>query len=248
MTRNSRTKTDEGHLTGFPQKPKNRLQGVSLDQEARIAELEQQVAALTERVDRASGVIPTQFLPGFQDNEKKKPGPAKHIEDDELFRSRDGIVGWLEGIWPEIVQPLFATRDPRKVLAILKTVARPKESQPPWQSRFLRHPAKLLDFLNSKKFKKKPPRKTVLDALNRPLEDERRERAANRLPTRQIANAMAGVPKVSWRTSLDRCSKNPCRYLVTLSTAQHYRAMYKPSRGSIRAIHRGSSPSVPETG
>jgi len=83
-----------------------------------------------------------------------------------------------------------------------------------------------VNFLHSEKFKKKPPRKTVLDALNLPLEDEKRKRAANRLPTRQIANAMAGVPKLSWRTSMDRCSKNPCRYLVTLSTAQHYRAMY----------------------
>jgi len=90
----------------------------------------------------------------------------------------------------------------------------------------LQHPDELLEFLKSKKFRKKPPRKTVADALGTSLEDEKRKCAANRLPTRQIANAMAGVPKLSWRRSSDRCSENPCPYLVTLSTAQHYRAMY----------------------
>jgi hypothetical protein len=226
MTRNSRTKSRDKCLTGCSNQPKNGPAAPSGDLEARVWELEQQIAALTERVDRLGGVIPIEYFKDSAETDAKKPGPEKSVEDVELFRSRDGLVGWLEGFWPEIVQPLFATRDPRQVAAILKGVARPKESQPPWQSRFLRHPAKLLDFLNSKKFRKKPPRKTVLDALNRPLEDERRKRAANRLPTRQIANAMAGMPKLSWRTSLDRCSKNPCRHLVTVSTARHYRAMY----------------------
>jgi hypothetical protein len=225
MSGNSRTKNGGDYLTGFSEEPKNGGAVCSRDLETRVTELEQQVATLTERVDRLSGVIPRQYLPGFEEIGKKKPGPDKNIDDAELFRSRDGIVGWLEGVWPDIVQPLFATRDPRKVQAILKSVARPKDTQPPWQSRFLRHPVRLLDFVHSEKFRKKPPKKTVLDALNLPLEDERRKRAANRLPTRQIANAMAGVPKLSWRTSLDRCSKNPCSYLVTISTARHYRAM-----------------------
>jgi len=226
MTRNSRTKNCGSRLTGSSDEPKKQLPADSRDLEAKVLELEQRMAALTERVDRLNDVIPNRYLMGAEETDKKKPGPDKNIEDTVLFRSRDGIAGWLEGVWPEIVQSLYATDDPRQIAAILKSVARPKETQPPWQSRFLRHPARLLDFLKSKKFKKKPPRKTVLDALNLPLEDERRKRAANRLPTRQIANAMAGVPKLSWRTSLDRCAKNPCGYLVTLNTAQHYRAMY----------------------
>jgi hypothetical protein len=224
---NSQTKNCENDLTGFSGKLKEQPSTAhSRDLETRIAELEQQVVALTERVDRLDGVIPVQYFMRSDATEAKKPGPDKSIEDDELFRSRDGLVGWLEGVWSEIAQLLFATQDPRRVVAILKSVARPKDAQPLWQSRFLQHPARLLDFLDSEKFRKKPPRKTVLDALGVVLEDERRKRAANRLPTRQIANAMAGVPKLSWRTSLDRCSKNPCRYLVTESTAQHYRAMY----------------------
>jgi hypothetical protein len=91
----------------------------------------------------------------------------------------------------------------------------------------LAHPAKLFEFLHSDKFTRKPPKRTVIDALtDRRGADDRWQRAANRLPTRQIANAVAGLPKIEWRTSLDRCSENPCRYPVALNTARHYRAMF----------------------
>lgn len=191
-----------------------------------MAGLEKEVAALREVVDRLDGVVPNYFEARVNETGNKKPGPTKNIQDNELFRSRDGIVSWLEEVWPELVQPLLAAANPRQAAAVLKKVARPKNIQPPWQSRVLAHPAKLFDFLRSSKFKKRPPKKTVMDALNRPAEDEKRNRAANRLPTRQIANAMAGVPKLRWRTSLDRCSTNPCTYPVAISTDRHYRALF----------------------
>jgi len=119
-------------------------------------------------------------------------------------------VSWLEEVWPEIVKPLLAADDPSEVAAIFSKVARPKDLQPPWQSRFLAHLSDLRDFLRSEKFRIKPPKQTAIDALNRPAQDEKQKRAANRLPTRQIANAMAGLPELEWRTSLDKCSRNPC--------------------------------------
>ena len=134
-----------------------------------------------------------------------------------------------------VVRPLLAAANPREIAAVLKKVAKPKDLQPPWQSRFLAHPAVLLNFLRSNRFKKRPPQKTIRDALNRPAEDARRKRAANRFPTRQIANAMAGVPKLRWRTSLDRCSTNPCSYPIAISTDRHYRAMFtQPAREATK--------------
>ena len=214
-------------MTGFSEELTNQAAELPESLEARVAELEKELAALRERVDQLGGTAPNYFETGILSTVNKKPGPAKNIEDDELFRGRDGLVDWLEQVWPEIVQPLLAAKDPRAVAAILRGVARPKDLQPPWQSRFLAHPAKLLDFLRSKKFNRKPPRKTALNALNRPVGDETRKRAANRLPTRQIANAMAGLPRLSWSTSLDRCSKNPCPYPVSISTDRHCREMYR---------------------
>jgi hypothetical protein len=221
---NPRTKNRPAPLTGFSGEPTNEPLEQPASLEARVAQLEKEVAALREVVSRVDGVLPGYLYTGV--DESKKPGPDKYIGDAELFRTRDGIVGWLEEVWPELVQPLLAAANPREVAAVLKKVAKPKNLQPPWQSRFLAHPAVLHNFLRSNKFKKRPPKKTVMDALNRPAEDARRKRAANRLPTRQIANAMAGVPKLRWRTSLDRCSTNPCSYPIAINTARHYRAMF----------------------
>lgn len=52
--------------------------------EIRVAKLEQQITGLTERVDRLSGVIPRNYLPGAEDKHKRRPGPEKNIDDDEL--------------------------------------------------------------------------------------------------------------------------------------------------------------------
>lgn len=215
---NSRTKTRGIPLTQILEQSKKSL-------EAQVASLAARVAELEERVDRLDGVAPRYYYGGREDT-KKKPGPERSIDDAQLFRNRDGLVGWLEEVWPEVVRPLLATNDPRRVAAIFKNVARPNDLQPPWQSKFLAHPAMLLDFLRSKKFRIKPPRKTVVDALNGPPEDEKRKRAANRLPTRQIANAMAGVPTLKWRTSLDKCSENPSGDVVAFNTDRHYRAKF----------------------
>jgi len=225
-TINSRTKKRGADLTGSLEEPAKQAAQRPESLDARVAALEKEVAELWELVNRLDGVAPSYFYTGIADIENKKPGPGKNIEDAELFHSRDCLVGWLEEIWPVMVQPLLAAANCRELAAVLKKTARPRDLQPPWQSRFLAHPAHLFDFLHSRRFRRKPPKKTVIDALNRPADDKRRQRAANHFPTRQIADAMAGVPKLSWRTSLDKCSKNPCTYPVAFNTDRHYRAMF----------------------
>lgn len=230
--RNGLEFTDEkagAHLTGSSEEPTKQATEPLASLEVRVAALEKEVAALWEVINPPDDIGPNYFYTGINDNKDNKPGPGKNIEDADLFRSRNGLVGWLEDVWPEIVHPLLAAANPREVAAVLKKAARPKDLQPPWQSRFLRHPAYLFDFLHSRRFRRKPPKQTSIDALNRPADDERRKRAANHLPTRQIANAMAGVPKLSWRTSLDRCSKNPCPYPIAPNTDRHYRAIFATS-------------------
>jgi hypothetical protein len=72
---------------------------------------------------------------------------------------------WLEEHWPKIVKPLLAARNPRQVAGVLRPIAKAREIRPQWQKRIVGHPAKLLDFLRSEKFRIKPPKKTVVDAL-----------------------------------------------------------------------------------
>ena|SRR2546426_5160974 len=188
--------------------------------EERLAELEKRV----EGLERHTGV----FLPQlYRTDHKKRPGPEAKIFDIELLHHRDALVNWLEEIWPKLVHQLFPAGSPRAVAAALKPFAEEAaDLRPLWQRRFLAHPARLLDFLRRNRFKRKPTKSTVVDALNRPGSDERRERAANRLPTRRIANAMAGVPQLRWRRSLDRCSKRPSHLTVGLNTDAYYREMF----------------------
>jgi len=109
---------------------------------------------------------------------------------------------------------------------VLKPIAAAREIRPAWQKPVVGHPAKLLQFLRSEKFRKRPPKKTFEDALHL-YHSEQRQRAANRLPTRQIANAMAGVPRIKWRTSLDKCSKRPSSSRVGYNTATYYRTIFR---------------------
>jgi hypothetical protein len=96
-----------------------------------------------------------------------------------------------------------------------------------WQKRLLPNPAALFDFISDERFRKtKLPMATVKDALTLPVDDDRRRRAANQFPARQIANAMAGVPDIGWRRSLDRCSAKPSGTYLAVNTDLYYRRVY----------------------
>jgi hypothetical protein len=123
-----------------------------------------------------------------------------------------------------IVKPLLAAKNPRQVVAVLRPIVTAREIRPEWQKKVVGHPAKLWEFLHDNKFRRKPPKKTVRDA-RRLYHSEQRDRAANRLPTRQIANALVGVPQLKWRTSLDKCLKSPSSYSVGYNTATYYRTI-----------------------
>jgi hypothetical protein len=205
-------------LTRFSRNPEKSL-------EARVTRLEERVAAMQEEIDRASGATPAWFREAMDAATKKHPGPRQKMDQTELVLNRDNLVVWLEEHWPKVVKPLLAARNPRQVAAVLRPIATAREIRPEWQKRMVGHPAKLLDFLRSDKFRIRPPMKTVVDALCA-LDVEKRKRAANRLPARQIANAMAGVPKIKWRTSLDKCSERPSAYSVGHNTTEHYRGMF----------------------
>ncbi len=159
---------------------------------------------------------------------KRRPGKPYVVEDDQLWGFRDEIIGWLEVSWPDIAPKLLAARKKEDFDKALKPLA-------DWQSyvgkQFLSNTEALLDFLHSHRFNRKPPRRTVVRALNGSWADEESrlatQQATMRLPTRQIANAMAGVPEISWRTSLDRCSRMPCPIAVHTRTEKHYRKLYR---------------------
>ena len=184
----------------------------------RVAELEKDVALL-----KSVSAWPL-FASELSHTEKKKPGPKEKISDEELFRYRDGLIVWLEPFWPWMRDRLVAAGTVAEVEAILEAVAPEPEYRAGWQNRVLQNAVALCEFLWDERFRKTElPRATVAAALTLPRDDERGKSAANQLPARQIANAMAGVPDVGWRRSLDRCSKRPSTLAIALNTDLYYR-------------------------
>ena len=199
----------------------------------RIAKLERRLLKLEEDVSLLIRVNPSPVLneaviPGEPEKleDRKRKGPKEKIDDYDLLHGRELLISWLESIWPAIVDQLIKARDPRHVQALFEEYAVQRDSRPDWQTRFMKEPGALLEFLLSDRYGKTLPHATVVNALNLPFDDERRARAANRLPTRQIANAMAGVPDLKWRTSFDKCSQRPSQARVGPYTEFYYRRLY----------------------
>lgn len=194
----------------------------------RIAELERQVAELRRDVALLKQLSD---WPVFADESeelkhKKQPGPKEKISDEVLFHYRDGLIRWLERFWSWLEDRLLAASTIEQVRAIFEAVAEEPELRPEWQRRLLESVAALHEFLGSERFRKTLPKGTVIDALNMPLNNARRDRAANQFPSRQIANAMADVPDIGWRRSIDRCAAQPSKAYVPVSIDMYYRDKY----------------------
>jgi hypothetical protein len=194
----------------------------------RFAELERRIRRLEDDVALLKSLNPSPLIDEVViEVERKKRGRKEKISDAVLFNYREGLILWLESVWPWLADRLFTARTPEQVEAILEAIAEGPASMPDWQERLLQNAGELLDFMRHEKFRKKELLSvTVTDALTLPCNDERRRRAANQFPTRQIANAMAGVPDISWSRSLDRCYANPSTVYFSQTTEMYYREMY----------------------
>jgi hypothetical protein len=138
-------------LTGFSEERQKSL-------EARVARLEARIEGMQDQINDASGVAPAWFREAMEAAEKKRPGPRKKVDDTELLLNRDNLIVWLEEHWPKIVKPLLAAKSPAEVAEVITPIAAASDIRPTWQNGVVGHPAMLLDFLRSEKFRKRPPK------------------------------------------------------------------------------------------
>jgi hypothetical protein len=203
---------------------------VSADQPPdRITELERRVLQLEKDVALLKSLSGSPFFNEVAtEPTRQKPGIKPRLSDEELLGYRDGLILWLEPVWPWLAERLAATRNVEHVAALLEAIADDDpEQRPPFQQRLLHNAAALFAFLFDEKYRKTELAKSrVTEALNWPWEDEKPGGAANQLPTRQIANAMAGVPDIAWSTSRDRCAKKPSEIRVAFNRDLYYRDKY----------------------
>lgn len=214
-------KTAMNSRKGISSKPIDKVSEKELPD--RLAELERQMVALRKEVDFLKKKFGGWPFPVDEEGytEKEKPGPKEKIDDTDLFHNRLALILWLEPMWPWLEDRLSGTAE--ELRAVLEAVAENAEIKSDYQRRLLQNTDSLREFLSHERSGKTLAKATVIDALTLPLDDERRWRAANQLLTRRIANAMAGVPDITWRTSLDRCSAQPSDATVAINLDMHLR-------------------------
>jgi len=235
-----RTRRKATKLTA--QKPK---EGLTRSCQERLDSLEDQVRRLESRLVYVELNLGIQVFP---EKVQKQPGPTPQISEEDLLDNRDRFIGWLEARWQDLRPRLLGAANTKQVSEALLSVASTEESHDYYVRRILDGAGALRQFLQSRRFHRKPSKRAVINALREEYEDPKRIKAAAQLPTRQIANALAGVPQIGWRRSLDRCSKTPARIVVGRKTEEYYRALYGipvPKRVAERANPQGS---VPEPG
>ena len=156
------------------------------DAECVIRTLEQRVARLEKAL--ANGVGPIDYLAQeIPTAEPKKPGP-KPIHFQGLLADRDSLVLMFENYWPEIGPLCCPKAKPKSLLRVLEAVSTQKMSSYSQAAHHLtKHFQAVLEFLASDRFRHDP---------------------------RQIANALAGVPKIGLWRSLKLCQSRPTNYPI----------------------------------
>lgn len=175
----------------------------------------QSIRTLEERVRRLEAVVqkleadPVEDYVSIRITKKplaQKRGP-KGMPDSELANRRDELIQFFEMNWPEL-EPLCTPKPNFKVLKqAFEAFANPGYCRTPWgiEVRPLppgtvgNHSAAAKRLLLSKSFSQ----------LQVFLTKQQRRFASN---PRQLANAMAGCPDLSFWTSLKRCQQVPFRF------------------------------------
>jgi len=104
----------------------------------------------------------------------------------ELIESRDQLVDFLELNWPELKREFLNIEDAGELAKVLQ-LYQTQGYQPQAAEHLCTHHQVLWTFLHSGRFHGDP---------------------------RQIANAVAGIPRLSWRRSLDICNRHPSRLVI----------------------------------
>jgi len=167
----------------------------------RVARLEVRLVAVEKQVATSDDDGLQDFFKkqcgyrGDDDNDAAKPelvpvkrGRRPRIPREELEQRRDDLVQFIEIRWPDLVDYLKRRRSKESLLQAIKNASPGAESNWPYRH-MTEHIGALCEFLQSGRYKGEP---------------------------RQIAYAMAGVPELTWRSSLDYCTKNPSRLHIAL--------------------------------
>jgi hypothetical protein len=148
------------------------------------------IEARLQRVEAAAGVdAPEYFWNAYRQAQRKRPGKKPAYREPALLARRDAVVTYLEMNWPEIRLAIQTAQSPEDLKQAFKKAQRPAAALV--EPEFVRQP---------------------LEFLNECFAFVRSERYSNN--PRRLADAMAGLPKLRWKRSLDICSASKCTLLI----------------------------------
>lgn len=179
----------------------------------RVQQLEQRV----EKLESVTGILAPEWLTSHPDV-RGKPGPKPALQLDTILYRRDRIIRTLEDNWPRIERGLLGTTTDEQ---IRETLSPYLETDTDLKGR--------LDFqgLSTQLIRtpiREKPRSTIFQSFRQ--DGERAFQRLNRLPSRILANALAGVPELSVRRSYDICASHPSINVVGLNIWIHYAKKY----------------------
>ncbi len=123
----------------------------------------------------------------------KRRGPKERISTAYLLSSRDGWVAFLERHWPELKVILRTARSAQDLAMKMTVYEQGSEAEYVWK---LRDNFDLLRaFLDSSDYRGNP---------------------------RNLANAIAGAPALTWQTSFRRCRDHQCEDLIGKRAVRDY--------------------------
>lgn len=179
------------------------------EHEKRIVALERSIVALERRIaisDDETFVDSNGIGSGYYGDDDSEPilatpVPAKRgrrprIQPEEFAHRRDRLVQFIEIRWPQLVNGLNRRKSAKSFLKTLADASPGAEAAWPYQQ-LKGHVHALQEFMRSGRYRGEP---------------------------RQLAYAMAGLPELSWRSSLDYGTKHPSSLRICLPTfADHIR-------------------------
>jgi len=142
---------------------------------------------------------------------KPKPGPKRKLQKEEVLQRRDALIHWLEENWPELRIAIRKARKPEHLAPALRGAKGigTHPFQPPFYREWEAYLPILWEFLESGRYHNNP---------------------------RNIANAMAGIPELSWKRSFDICVSSPSTVEIQKRAVIDYLFRKVPYR--LKAIHK----------
>ena len=114
-------------------------------------------------------------------------GRKRKLEQEEVLKRRDALTRWVEQSWPYLSQALGKVKKPEHAAAAILVAQQriPGAMTPPFFNQPEKYQEELWEFIESGRLSGNP---------------------------RNLAGAMAGIPELSWKRSLDICQQNPCEF------------------------------------